>query len=506
MLKLPLFLLKLTHTPMTAHSRPVRVRIAPSPTGNLHVGTARAALFNYLFALSQKVKGQSASFVLRIEDTDKERSKSEFEQNIYDGLHSLGLQWDEGPDIGGEFGPYRQSERGELYTQYAEKLLAAGLAYYSDDTEDELTQQREAAKAASKPYVYRKHREATKDSPNATLRFAIPQPYQTVVINDAIRGDVSFDTELLGDFVILKSDGSPTYNFANVVDDLTMEISHVIRGEDHISNTPRQLLLYQAFKQLGVTELDPPTFAHASMILAPDRSKLSKRFGATAVNEYIAQGYLSEAFCNFLTLLGWAPPEEVSEVSSLDTFAQHFTLERIAKSPAIFETDKLNFINKQWLNQLTTEELEAKLQPYLNNFPWEATYNADQRYLLLEAVREPLTTLADITEGIDIFFGDTVEIPDELRSDVLGLEESQQVLGNFEKAWPTWDKHDVEELRAALKAFMKAQKPLKPKQVMWPIRVAVSGKTHGADLATTLYLLGEAQVSQRLKQALLATA
>lgn len=485
----------------TSSIRPVRVRIAPSPTGNLHVGTARAALFNYLFALSHKVKGEKASFVLRIEDTDKERSKPEYEQNIYDGLHSLGLQWDEGPNIGGDFGPYRQSERGPLYTEFAEKLFEAGLAYYSDDTDDELTAQREAAKAAGKPYVYRKHREATKDSPNSTLRFAIPQPYATITIDDAIRGEITFDTALLGDFVILKSDGSPTYNFANVVDDLTMAISHVIRGEDHISNTPRQLLLYQAFKQLGLTELEAPTFAHASMILAPDRSKLSKRFGATAVNEYIAQGYLPEAFCNFLTLLGWAPPEGTSEVNSLEGFAQDFSLGRIAKSPAIFETDKLNFINKQWLKALSPEELEEKLQPYLNNVAWADTYNADQRYLLLEAVREPLTTLADIHDGIDYFFAESITIDDTLKEDVLATPESQQVLAAFGEAWPTWDKHSVDDLAAQLKAFMKSLKPLKPKQVMWPIRVAVSGRTHGADLATTLYLLGEKIVAQRVTKA-----
>lgn len=478
-------------------TRPVRVRIAPSPTGNLHVGTARAALFNYLFA-----RHHNGSFILRVEDTDKARSLPEYEQNIYDGLRALGLQWDEGPDVGGDYGPYRQSERSEHYTNAAMALLKAGLAYYTDDTDAELEAQRNAAKAAGKPYVYRQHREAT----NGSLRFRIPTPYTTLVLNDAVRGHVSFDTELLGDFVILKSDGCPTYNFANVVDDSAMAISHVIRGEDHISNTPRQLLMYDALRAIGYSDAPTPEFAHASMILAPDRSKLSKRFGATAVADYMTQGYLPEAFCNFLALLGWSPPDG-NEFGTLEELAKKFTLDRISKSPAIFETDKLNFFNKHYIKELNTDTLYERVSPYIDLMALGMEYTPEQQALLLEAIREPLVTLTDVTEATPYFFGQDVEIPEALKADVLNTPDAATVLHAFANQWPTWDKTSPDTIGAELKALMKSLKPLKPKNIMWPIRTATTGRTSGADLATTLYLLdtgllGNNRVAHRVQQAL----
>ncbi|MFN8615199.1 MAG: glutamate--tRNA ligase [Vampirovibrionales bacterium] len=367
----------------------IRVRIAPSPTGNLHVGTARAALFNWLFAQHHRLAGHTpCQFVLRIEDTDRERSQERFEQNIYDGLHALGLNWDEGPDVGGPYGPYRQSERGELYQQWAQALLAAGKAYWSYETDAELDAQREQAKQSGQPYVYRKPapevlaQQAADATRPKSLRFEVPQPYTTVVVNDAVKGPVSFDTALLGDFVILKSDGGPTYNFANVVDDSLMAITHVIRGEDHVSNTPRQLLLYEAFRAIGLTASTPPIFAHAAMILAPDRTKLSKRFGATAVADYIAQGYLPEAFCNFLSLLGWSPPDG-QEIASLNQFAQWFSLDRMSQSPAIFETDKLNFLNKHYLKQLLPQEFAQVAEPFIESLAWHE-YTPDEKIALLQ--------------------------------------------------------------------------------------------------------------------------
>lgn len=481
----------------------VRVRIAPSPTGNLHVGTARAALFNYLFA-----KGNQGKFILRIEDTDKERSTRDYEQNIYDGLKALGLTWDEGPDVGGDFGPYRQSERHDRYAPYAEKLLEAGMAYYSYDTEEELNQQREAAQKAGKPFAYRKPSadtlaEQAKD-PNRTktLRFEIPQPYETIVVNDAIRGQVEFDSSLFGDFVILKSDGSATFNFANVIDDTQMNISHIIRGEDHLSNTPRQILLYQAFQKLGLSNGTLPTFAHASMILAPDRSKLSKRFGATAVADYVAQGYLPEAFCNFLALLGWTP-KDGEEVSTLDHFAQQFSLDRIAKSPAIFETDKLNWLNKQHLKQLSDNELLDQLTPFINKNQWDSAYTPEQQALIVHVVREPLVILSDITEATDYLFGNTLTLSDEIKNQVFTEDSSHTVLNAFEAALNegSFDVSTVETAGASMKTFIEQMKPLKTKLVMWPIRAAISGRTRGADMSALLYLLGKDRLLARVTDA-----
>lgn len=481
----------------------VRVRIAPSPTGNLHVGTARAALFNYLFA-----KGQGGQFILRIEDTDKERSTNEYEKNIFDSLHALGLQWDEGPDVGGHFGPYRQSERAQVYAPYAEKLLEAGLAYYSYDTEEELTKQRNAAQLAGAPYAYRAPdaktlAEQAKDpSRTKTLRFKIPEPYETIVVNDAIRGQVEFDSSLFGDFVILKSDGSATFNFANVVDDTLMRITHIIRGEDHLSNTPRQILLYRAFAELGLSDGTIPTFAHASMILAPDRTKLSKRFGATAVSEYVAQGYLPEAFCNFLALLGWTP-KDAEEINTLEGFAPQFTLDRIAKSPAIFETDKLNWLNKQHLKQLSDAELLEKLTPFIDKAQWNATYSPEQQELIVNVTREPLTVLSDITEATEYLFGETIAMSDEVKTQVFSDEASLTVLNTFEAELEdnNLDLSSPEAAGASVKTLLTQLKPLKPKQVMWPIRAAISGRTHGADMSALLYLLGRDRLLARVADA-----
>lgn len=487
----------------------VRVRIAPSPTGNLHVGTARAALFNWLFARQH----EGGRFILRVEDTDRERSLPKFEQNIYDGLHALGLQWDEGPDVGGDYGPYRQSERSHLYTQWAEALLASGKAYYSYETDEELEAMREKAKLAGQPFAYRKPSKeilaahAAESNRPKSLRFEIPQPYGPVVVEDAVRGSISFDSALLGDFVILKSDGGPTYNFANVVDDSLMAITHVIRGEDHVSNTPRQILLYQAFAELGSVNgtpclAKPPVFAHASMILAPDRTKLSKRFGATAVADYIAMGYLPEAFCNFLSLLGWSPPEG-QEIGTLNEYAKLFSFDRMAQSPAIFETDKLNFLNKHYLKQLSPEGFAAVAEPFIKELPW-SEYSADDKMALLERVREPITLLRELPDALSYFFGPTVAIPQDILDTVVNTADGKAVLMAFKVALKAnaFDISSLEAAAASIKGFIPQLAPLKAKAIMWPIRAAVSGRTHGADLNAILYYLGHQRVLARVEAAL----
>lgn len=324
----------------------IRVRIAPSPSGNLHIGTARTALFNYLFA-----KKEGGKFVLRIEDTDAERTKQEYIDNIFDSLKALGLNWDEGPDVGGPYGPYTQSERFDIYPKYAQILLDKGYAYECWCTNEELEQEKEEAVKNHKPYVYSRKclnitpeqkEQYIKEGRKPSIRFKVE--HKELIFNDMVKGELKFDTSLIGDFVIMKSNGTPTYNFAVVIDDMLMKISHIIRGEDHISNTPKQILIYEA---LGAKV---PEFGHLGMILAPDRSKLSKRHGATAVSDFVKEGYLTDALINFVALLGWAPSDSV-EIKTVDEIAKDFRINEISSSNSIFEYDKLNWMNGQYIKK-----------------------------------------------------------------------------------------------------------------------------------------------------------
>ena len=309
----------------------IRVRIAPSPSGNLHIGTARTALFNYLYA-----KKTGGEFVLRIEDTDLERSNQEYTQNIFDSLKALGLQWDEGPDVGGKYGPYYQSERFDIYPKYAQILLDKGYAYECFCTPEELEAEKEEAMKNHRAYVYSRKCMNLTEEEKAGLRAKGIKPsirfkveHKELIFNDLVKGELKFDTNLIGDFVIMKSNGTPTYNFAVVIDDMLMKISHIIRGEDHISNTPKQILIYEA---LGA---EVPKFGHLGMILAPDRSKLSKRHGATAVSDFVKQGYLTDALINFVALLGWAPSDGV-EIKPVDEIAKDFRIHDVSSSNSIF--------------------------------------------------------------------------------------------------------------------------------------------------------------------------
>ncbi len=476
----------------------VRVRIAPSPTGNLHVGTARTALFNYLYA-----KHTGGTFVLRIEDTDLERSDERYTADIFNGLKALGLTWDEGPDVGGPYGPYMQSQRLELYREYAQKLLDSGHAYYCYCTPEELEAEKAKALEEKRPTIYSRRCcnpavvEQLKQDPSRkpAIRFRIPGHPDTIVLNDVIRGTVTFESALIGDFVIVKSNGIASYNFAVVVDDLTMKISHVIRGEDHVSNTPKQMLLYEA---LGAP---CPTFAHVSMILAPDRSKLSKRHGATAVAEYIQSGYLPDAFCNFLSLLGWSPTDG-EDIGTLEKFAPDFTLERISHSPAVYDQEKLNFLNGYYIRNRNLSTLLAESKPFLKDFDL-SRYSEAQLELMLGAVREPITTLADLPNAVCYFFGDTLTYSPELSQEVLCLPETIEVLKKVQETLlPNLNFNDIEQISAQVKAFANDLKPIKMKTIMWAIRAAVTGRVHGADLGKTLHLLGPELVKHRVEDAL----
>ena len=483
----------------------VRVRIAPSPSGNLHIGTARTALFNYLFA-----KKNNGKFVLRIEDTDAERTSQEYIDNIFDSLKALGLNWDEGPDVGGAYGPYTQSERFDIYPKYAQKLLESGYAYECFCTPEELEAEKEEATKNKKPYVYTKKCENLTEEQKEKLRaegrkpairFNIAKAQKAfhdssiLKFDDLVKGELHMDTSLLGDFVIMKSNGTPTYNFAVVIDDMLMKISHIIRGEDHISNTFKQILIYEA---LGA---EVPRFGHLGMILAPDRSKLSKRHGATAVSEFVEKGYLTEALINFVALLGWSPSDG-QEIKTVDEIAQDFRIGDVSSSNSIFEYDKLNWMNGHYIKMLDIEDLKERLKPYLTKY--DLSEMTDAQYTrMVEVTREPLTILSDITDAVPYFFGETVEIDPKAQTEVLDTEVSQNVLKEFVKQAEDWS-FDEETLHTKLEAFRAQFKELgiKPKITMWAIRVAVTGRTCGADMTAILAILGKDRVMKRVKMAM----
>src|ERR1700687_1954197 len=334
----------------------VRVRIAPSPTGFAHLGTASTALYNVLFA-----RANHGSFVLRVDDTDLGRNRPEYELVIYDALHWLGLDWDEGPDKGGPDSPYRQSERLDLYKEHAARLLASGMPYRCFCTPEELDAERKQAQAEKRPYKYSRRclgPGAPKDRAVFTVRFKVPGG--EVKFKDMIRGEMSFDSDLIGDFIIVKSDGYPTYNFASPVDDAAMNISHVIRGEEHLSNTPYQLMIIDA---LGYER--PDAFAHMPLILAKDGAKLSKRkHPESNLMLYREQGYLPEALINYLALLGWNPGT-AQEIFTFDELVRVFSFDRVQHAGARFDWEKLNWINGEWLRAMADAELAQRLEPFL---------------------------------------------------------------------------------------------------------------------------------------------
>ena len=480
----------------------IRVRIAPSPSGNLHVGTARTALFNFLFA-----KKNNAKFILRIEDTDAERTSQAYIDNIFDSLKALGLNWDEGPDIGGSYGPYTQSERFDIYPKYVQELLDKGFAYECFCTPEELEAEKEEATKNKQAYVYSKKCENLSEEEKAKLRaegrkpairFSIEKALKAfhdspvIHFQDLVKGDLHQDASLIGDFVIMKSNGSPTYNFAVVIDDMLMKISHIIRGEDHISNTFKQILIYEA---LGVKV---PKFGHLGMILAPDRSKLSKRHGATAVSEFVEKGYLTEALINFVALLGWSPSDGV-EIKNVDEIAQDFRINEVSSSNSIFEYDKLKWMNSQYIKKLELKDLAEKLKPYLKKY--NLSELSEENYLkMVEITREPLVLLSDITDAVSYFFGEYPEIDEETQTTVLDTEVSQNVLKEVLNRIDDWDFGNLHEILEEFRGYFKEQ-GIKPKLTMWAIRAAVTGRTRGADMCGILEILGKDKVKKRIQNA-----
>jgi len=470
-----------------------KVRFAPSPTGPLHIGGARSALFNYLY-----MAHLGGEMVLRIEDTDLERSRREYEEEIIESLQWLGLEWTEGINAGGENGPYRQTERLDLYRQYTQQLLEQGNAYYCFCTQEELEAERQAQFAqgltphyggqCSQLSAAEVKRRLEAGEP-ASIRFRVP-PNTIYVVNDLVRDQVSFESENSGDFIIVKSDGIPVYNFAVVIDDVLMGVTHVIRAEEHLSNTPRQLMIYDAL------HFARPEFAHISLILGNDRQKMSKRHGATSLIQYRESGYLPEALLNFLALMGWSPEGE-QEILSKEELIAAFTLERVAKSPAVFDIDKLNWMNQQYIKQLSTPALKALLIPYIEKSDYASEMAAlpeATQLILIDAIRAHLVCLSDVQQQLEVFFRETEYEAEAL--EVLQEENVLLVLEMFRDELPEFS--EPQELQQFIKSIVKTTK-LKPKNVYMPLRSALSGRTHGPELPNLIYVWGRDKTLQRLQ-------
>ena len=455
----------------------MRLRFAPSPTGQLHVGNARTALFNWLLA-----RGSGGTFILRIEDTDVERSSRESEAAILRDLRWLGLDWDEGPDIDGAHGPYRQSERLHLYQSYAKELLGAEHAYYCFCTTAQLDAERQEAVAHGRPARYAGTcRRLSRDTAAAriaagerpAIRFRVPQE-RDVVFTDAVRGDVRFQADVIGDPIIVRADGTPANNFAVVVDDALMEITHVIRGEDHISNTPRQILLYEA---LGFT---PPTFAHLSLVLGPDHAPLSKRHGATSVAEFRDRGFLPEALVNYLALLGWSPGEG-AEMMPVAEMARRFDLARVGHSAAVFDTAKLAWMNRHYMKEAPAARIAGAALPSfqrVGRVTRDTTAARDYIETLLPMAVGSVDRIDEIAERVAFVFDWTAARAAEL---VRAEPDGGRVVAAFAGDVAARGPLDRDAFRAAA-ASARATTGLKGRALFHPIRVALTAAESGPEL------------------------
>jgi glutamyl-tRNA synthetase/nondiscriminating glutamyl-tRNA synthetase len=461
----------------------MRVRFAPSPTGHLHVGNARTALFNWLLA-----RGSGGTFILRIEDTDVERSTRDAEAAIHDDLRWLGLAWDEGPDVGGPKGPYRQSERLTIYREHADRLLASGAAYYCFCSAEQLDLDRQRALQAGQPPKYRGRCRALGAALSAArvargeaavVRFRVP-PARDVSFSDVVRGQVTFNTAVIGDPVLLRSDGHPAYNFAVVVDDALMRVTHVVRGEDHISNTPRQLLLYEAFG------FAPPAFAHLALVLGPDHSPLSKRHGATSVAEFRQRGYLPEAVFNYLALIGWSPGQD-AELLPRDELARRFRLEQVGHSSGVFDESKLAWVNRQYLKAAEPARLATLMRPYLERAGWVRRPGTDaDPYIesLVPLVSTSVDRLDQVADRLRVVFeydaAATLARPEAAAefSSPASRAVAETLAAELENAGRLADR----DAFRAVAARVRERTRQKGRALFHPIRVALTGELEGPEL------------------------
>lgn len=469
----------------------VRVRFAPSPTGYLHVGGARTALFNYLFA-----RHNGGSFIIRIEDTDLERSTGEYEEMLLEDLGWLGLDWDEGPGKGGAFGPYRQSERNDIYRRYVGKLIEEGHAFPCFCTDGELDLRREEMKKAGKPPQYdgacrelgplERQKKRDEGRPES-VRFRIPD--REVRIDDFARGEVVFPRRMVGDFVILRSNGLPTYNFAAAVDDALMKITHVIRGGEHLSNTLRQVLIYEALGN------EMPRFAHIPLIHGEDGTKLSKRHGAPNIKDYREKGYPSEALVNYLAFLGWSTKGE-SEILQVEDLVKEFELERVSDSPSIFDMAKLSWVSA---NHIRAGGSARYLERALEYFPaaFRENYDADQIKEIFDLISENLPCFSMIEKEAASFTPGLPELSGEAREVLAGTGELLSIFADTFRTVENWDRGGIKE---AIKKAGK-QSGARGKGLYMPLRAAVTGVLHGPDLSSVLFIRGRDNVVEAVEEA-----
>ena len=482
-------------------NKPFKVRFAPSPTGPFHIGGARSALFNWLVA-----RNKNGKFLVRVEDTDLARSTRESEEDIKAALKWLGLNWDEGIDVGGENGPYRQTERLDIYHKEIQRLLDEGKAYYCYCTEEELEESRTQQLAEGKTPVYNDHCRSLTEEEIAkykesgrkpVIRLRVPKE-GVFAFDDMVRGHVTFQAAGVGDFIIMKSDGIPVYNFAVVVDDALMNITHVIRAEEHLSNTPRQIAIYQA---LGY---DIPKFGHISLILGSDHKKMSKRHGATSVDEYRKMGYLSDAVVNYLALLGWAPKGE-QEIFTREELIEQFSMKRVSANDAVFDIEKLNWINFQYMKQLSPEELLELTLPFIINAGYITGPLSDEKKEWLKKVvwfvRDHLYYGAQTPENVKIFFEELPAIKDEEMLDIMSRETSKMIIKSFAEKLSDLDTFNESSIKDVFSNLMK-ESGIKGKAAFEPVRIALTGEIHGPGLYTLIELFGKEKTIQRLKSSL----
>jgi glutamyl-tRNA synthetase len=479
----------------------IRLRFAPSPTGMLHIGGARTALFNWLYA-----RHCNGTFVLRIEDTDQVRSTEEAVNVILNGMEWLGLDWDEGPGKEGEYGPYYQMQRLSIYQKYAEQLIKDKKAYYCYCSREELAESRKRQIREGKNPKYDRHclnlteeekRKYEEEGRKPVIRLKIPP--KKIVFNDLLRGKVTFEGEILSDFVIMKSDGIPTYNYAVAIDDALMNISHVMRGDDHISNTPKQILIYEA---LG---FDIPKFAHIPMIMGADHAKLSKRHGAASVMEYKKMGYIPEAVVNYIAHLGWSPGDE-REIFSKEELIKEFALDKISKHAAIFSMNKLDWFNNEYLKKMSVNSLTKMLIPFLE----EANYIKKEEVLSLKK-NDYLKKVVNLLQGrfrnfsqfiayTDYFFLEEVNIEPKTFDSVLNKEGVTDILNKLKEKLSTlkcWEEEGIENAVREIASSLQ----IKAGKIIHPTRVALTGKKIGPGLFELMLVLGQDKTVKRLGKA-----
>lgn len=474
----------------------IRTRFAPSPTGYLHVGSLLAALYNYLFS-----RRHHGKFILRIEDTDQSRYVEGAVENLLSTLKRVGLTYDEGPEVGGEFGPYVQSERTEIYRKYAQKLLDSGHAYYCFCSPERLEEMREQQAAREEMPRYDgtcrrlSEEEVTeKRSQNVphVARLKMPLEGETVV-EDLIRGEVVFKNELIDDQVLVKSDGFPTYHLANVVDDHLMGISHIIRGEEWLLSVPKHIQLYKAFGW------EPPAMAHLSLLLNPDRSKLSKRQGDVAVEDYLEKGYLPEALINFVALLGWSPGDD-REFFTLEELEKEFSLNRVSKSASVFDVAKLNWMNGNYIRKLPEDELINFLTPFLEKAGADVS-DKEKTAKIIQAVYKKIDKGADIYDAAAIFYQDTITITEAEALQFLKEASARMVLQVFLAKAKALDTLNMDNFRLAMKEVQQ-ETGIKGQELWKPVRVALTGMISGPELPVVIEVFGKEKVCSFIQQVL----